>query len=391
MLQHGIQMRYLTEFFPRYTGAQALSTFTNKDGFTDLLVGGQELYHFQASKLLSNESMYDTISQSGVFQSIRQLYVAQVSTALSIWAASSDDGVGYLRADAELTNVQLPVQVIPDGQGGNFAPFISPSGKQEFIVSDMDGVLSLFEQDTVLGLWKPVPLFTPALETTVQVRAYTSQITIADGNKLPMVNSEVVLKSSGSVTIIANGQQMTIDPSGTPVRTDHSGLLTLIIPTEDIHSYEFFVQAPGGKGPVFMVDPTEKVNQELSKIQTGKDLEDARLQDGSKLLAGTKLNSKEIEQAAKAIVAILSAHRKIKSNSGPEKGFAPTYPVTKTYSDETTETWSSEESDLDTPESSDVEIPEGPDVARVSSKRDPEWVELKWVCNSFVFVFSLSP
>lgn len=95
--------------------------------------------------------MYDTISQSGVFQSIRQLYVAQVSTALSIWAANSDDGVGYLRADAELTNVQLPVQVIPDGQGGNFAPFISPSGKQEFIVSDMDGVLSLFEQDTVLA------------------------------------------------------------------------------------------------------------------------------------------------------------------------------------------------------------------------------------------------
>ncbi|KAF8243633.1 hypothetical protein K440DRAFT_561049 [Wilcoxina mikolae CBS 423.85] len=318
--------------------AQALSTFTNKDGFTDLLVGGQGLYHFQASQLPRKDSMYNEISQSGVFQSIREIYVAQVSTTLSVWAADNDDGVGYLLADVELENVQSPVQVIPDSQGGNFTPFISPiGGKQEFIVSDIHGVLSLLEQDTVLGLWKTVPLFTPALEKTVEFRAYMTQITISDINKLPMVDSEVILKCSGSVSIIANGRSVAADPSGTPVRTDQSGLLTLIIPTEDIHSYTFSVQSPGGKGQVFMVDPTEKVNQELSKIQTGKDLENATLQDGSKLL-GDGLSPQTIDRAAQAIAAMQSVNKKIKTKGSPEKGFASTYRVTKTHSYKATKT-----------------------------------------------------
>ncbi|KAF8534147.1 hypothetical protein BDD12DRAFT_896944 [Trichophaea hybrida] len=111
-----------------------------------------------------------------------------------------------------------------------------------------------------------------------------TQITISDIKKLPMIDSEVILKCSGSVSIIANGRSVAADPSGTPVRTDQSGLLTLTIPTEDIYSYTLSVQSPGGKGQVFMVDATEKVNQELSKIQTGKDLENATLQDDSKLL-----------------------------------------------------------------------------------------------------------
>lgn len=300
-----------------------MSSFVNGSGYTDLIVGGKGLYHFQAAQCLVKGAEGRRVTNEGVFSSVRQVHVAQTDKKLSIWAANTADGIGYLTGDITLTSNGTPVQVIPDGQGGAFSPFKPASNSPEqFIVANSRGVLSLLQQDGAQGLWKTVPFFTPALETNVEFQSYTTQITIRGSDKMPLVDSDVTLKSSGLVTIIANGRQIVAGPIGVPVKTDQYGLITLIIPTEDISCYTFTVTgATGGEleGKSFVVDPTEKVNAVLDKIHSGSDLTNVTLPSGKKLLDGTNLKPAEIEQAAKAIEAIQSARKDILKGTSTQK------------------------------------------------------------------------
>jgi hypothetical protein len=195
--------------------------------------------------------------------------------------------------------------LIPNGQGGIFSPLVSADGASvQLVVADASGNLSMLMQDTMSGLWTNTPFYTPSLTQNVSFQSYTVHINVLDASLTSLTNYSVLLKSVGWVDITVNGAAVRVGPSGTPLATDDDGVLTLLIPTDDIASYVFTVDnVPGDtvfKSPV-SVDPSFKVNNTLAGIKTKEDLQNQPLQTGGHLLDGTTVPVDQIEQAADAI------------------------------------------------------------------------------------------
>ncbi|KZF24922.1 hypothetical protein L228DRAFT_58472 [Xylona heveae TC161] len=299
--------------------ARSLAAVTNAENFSDLLVGGVGLRHFKAIECLRKNSAGTEISAEGVFASIQELYVAQSSSGVTVWAADIRQSVGYLTASTDFMDVGSPMPVIPRQQGGMFSVFKSATdGYEQLLVSDNAGALSLIRHDPVLGLWKAIPFYTPALEKVFDIRCYTTQITVFNAEGKPQIDSQVLLKSSGYVDILVNGLSVQANPSGVPLFTDQDGLLTLVVPTDGISSNSFTIatkdDASDAEGAL-PIDPTAKVYDALSKIQTGDDLKNAKTQLGQPLLQ-KELSDNDIDQAAKAIGVAISARDSLLVKNG---------------------------------------------------------------------------
>lgn len=216
---------------------------------------------------------------------------------------------------ADLTQGISPTPLIPDGKGGSFSPVITQnSDRLQFVVANNDGALTLLQQDPKSGIWATTPLYTPSLNTNLDVQAYTVHITLLDQNSSPMVREAVLLSSTGWVDIIVNGRGCGIAPSGTPVLSDESGTVTLIIPTTDIASFIFTVGNVEGSN-LFKsgldIDPSRKVHEALGQIKTADDLKAAKLQTGGYLLEGSKASDDDLDQAAGALAKLHDQRSKL--------------------------------------------------------------------------------
>ncbi|QLI67215.1 uncharacterized protein G6M90_00g032480 [Metarhizium brunneum] len=92
------------------------------DGFSDLLAGGTGLFRFKAKELAHPGP--SKVTDAGVFSSVKDLQVTTSGSGTSVWASNTNNGIGYIMTD---THFGVPdpvaVQVVPDHQGGYFAPF----------------------------------------------------------------------------------------------------------------------------------------------------------------------------------------------------------------------------------------------------------------------------
>ena len=286
-----------------------MATFADASNYTALLVGGNGLYYWGAKEAQKTNQPGTLLSSDSVFTSTIELLVSQSDQDLTIFAANAAKGVGYALASAANPTVgMVTAPLIPDGQGGIFSPLVSADGASvQLVVADPSGNLSMLMQDTASGIWANTPFYTPSLTQNVNFQSYTVHVNVLDASLSAMSNHAVLLKCVGSVDITVNGAAVRVGPSGTPLSTDGDGVLTLLIPTDDIASYVFTVDnVPGDsvfKSPV-TVDPTFKVNTVLGSIRSSEDLENQPLQTGGHLLDGTTVPADQIEQAAQAIYSL---------------------------------------------------------------------------------------
>ncbi|PKY06356.1 hypothetical protein P168DRAFT_325235 [Aspergillus campestris IBT 28561] len=267
-------------------GAQSLSTVISSDGFSDLLIGGTGLYRYHADlQQITEKTEADLISQEGVFGSVKYLSVTQSGENLSVWATNTADGVGYIQTTREFTGSKLAVPVIPDGQGGYFTPFKATSTDVEkFVFADSNGQLSMLEQDQESGIWNRCPLITPALKEVFPVQGYVSQIALLGPDKLPVASERAILRSSGDVSVIANGRPVLATPAGVEVRSDEGGLVTITVPTQDVSTYTFTVSnvasATDDSPTLSGFDPSDKVFGKLANVKSSDDLKKTGLVSG---------------------------------------------------------------------------------------------------------------
>ncbi|CDM32792.1 unnamed protein product [Penicillium roqueforti FM164] len=298
---------------------RALAALPNADGFTDLLVGGSGLYRFKAKGLAHPSS--DKIADTGVFSSVKEVQVTRSSSKASLWAANTDNGIGYLMTDLDFQSPDPPVQVVPDHQGGYFAPFKATSSSCEtFVFANNVGNLSMLEQDAKSGIWKTIPLIQPSLDKTIQMQSYMTQIKPLNASGGPLVNHPVILRASGDTSVIVNGRSVLATEKGISVRTDQTGLLTLTVPTDDISTHTFTVtdaSKASTKSTQKFVDPAHKINQKLSKIQHKEDLNIDLGPGKGKLLDGTKLTPEQIEQVAGNIHQLMKTRDSIAQGKTP--------------------------------------------------------------------------
>lgn len=283
-----------------------MATFVDANANTALLVGGNGLYYWSATDAEKTNQPGTLLSSDAVFTGAVELLVSQSDQDLTIFAANAAQGVGYAIASAANPTVGVvAAPLIPDGQGGIFSPLVSTDGVSvQLVVADASGNLSMLMQDTASGIWTNTPFYTPSLTENVDFQSYTVHINVLDASLSAMTNYSVLLKCVGWVDMTVNGAAVRVGPTGTPLSTDDDGVLTLLIPTDDIASYVFTVDnVPGDtvfKTPV-TVDPSFKVNAALASIQHKEDLQKQPLQTGGHLMDGTTVPADQIEQAAQAI------------------------------------------------------------------------------------------
>lgn len=301
------------------SGAAALSAVIAADGFTDILIGGSGLYRFVTDLDVSTKDKEpELITKAGVFESLKQLHVTQNGSDVAVWATTVTDGVGYLETKSNFSGgTNFPVQVIPEGQGGYFAPFKAAApDPDKFIVSGDHGSLTLLEQDRLSGIWKRVPLIQPSLDKTIEIQSYMTQIRPLDAKKAPLVSHPLTLRASGEVSVIVNGRAVIANKEGVIVKTDQTGLLMLTVPTNDISTHTFSISDTGTEKSL-IIDPAHKINKKLSGIKTGQDL-NITLPDGTKLLEGTKLKPEEINSVAKTISYAMNRRKEIADGKSAE-------------------------------------------------------------------------
>lgn len=223
--------------------------------------------------------------------------------------------------DLDFQSPDPPVQVVPDHQGGYFAPFKATSSSCEtFVFANSVGNLSMLEQDAKSGIWKTIPLIQPSLDKTIQMQSYMTQIKPLNASGGPLVNHPVILRASGDTSVIVNGRSVLATKKGISVRTDQTGLLTLTVPTDDISTHTFTVtdaSRASTKSTQKFVDPAHKINQKLSKIQHKEDLNIDLGPSKGKLLDGTKLTPEQIEQVAGNIHQLMKTRHSIAQGKTP--------------------------------------------------------------------------
>lgn len=291
-----------------------MGAYTNSEGFSVLLVGGNGLHsiqkHFKAA---------DKITAEAVFASLDSLYTTQSSTKISVWGSSTAHGIGYLVAGVDMASPKQPVMV--ESKFSTFSPFKAIDGQlDQYILSDSTTGLSLRHHDPISGMWNSTPFYVPATHTNLEVPSYTTQISLTDEYNRPLSNYDAQLGSQTHVSIIANGLPIVSTPDGVTVKSDQYGLITLIIPTSDISTDSFWVSSPVGTKR-FKLDPAIKVHRTLGLITCGDDLRAVKLpsQNGEEpagLLDETKATKEEIDKAGLAIHDAYSLRKQIKTRNG---------------------------------------------------------------------------
>ena len=307
------------------TGTQCLSTFLQSDGYTALLAGGQSLNYWSAKEAQTKKTPA-TMSTDAVFKGVVELFVSQTGEKMSILATNSAQGVGYIVASVTNPMQNLnPTPLIPNNQGGTFAPLVSAANQSlQVIVSDSHGALTILQEDSLSGIWTSSPFYTPSLDQNLEMQAYTVHLNLQNADLTPMVDQTISLSSTGLVEVVVNGRSTIVGPAGVDSTTDGSGTITIIVPSPDISSYVFHVDnASNGpklfSEPVF-IDPTFKVNDQLAKIENGNDLREAKLQDGTPLLAGSPADKQDVDEAGTYIGVLTKERAKYVDNLSNHRG-----------------------------------------------------------------------
>jgi len=319
----GVRTRRGTSFSTNLVvppGARSLASITNALGYTDLLVGGDGLYHFTSKAASHSHRAGTLLTSDAVFQGLKQLYIAKAEKHISVWVENKDGTIVYqlmnLDASGGISVRTTPIPLLSRHPSmGRFAASLNPdNGSQQFFLI-VHNNLVLLEQSGSTRLWQTTLVAVPSIGRNLEFSSYTSHINLTDSNGKPLLGAKVLLSSSGWTDITVNGHVYSVGQRGIPVTTDSLGNLTVILAVNDIASHIFtLTDLPNGRildGQTYVVNPSKKIIDGLAKIKTGADLRNAKLQNGQPLLSGSK---NDIDKAAKVISQLHGVLSRVPSN-----------------------------------------------------------------------------
>ncbi|EQB45598.1 hypothetical protein CGLO_15503 [Colletotrichum gloeosporioides Cg-14] len=321
-------------------GASCLATIHNSNGDTDLVVGGDGIWHFSSQDMLSRDAVGDWLWKGEEFKGIKNLHVALTGKQASIWATTEDGGVSYVELDiSALDGKKHPakatgVPLLLSGQGGSIAGFVGKTGINAVFVSDQLSQMSYFEQAIDTKIWKRTPFWFPSLEKTLQIHCYMTRLVVHDISGAVLPKCWIGLKSTGMVSVAVNGLPVTLGNTPTALQTDEEGSINIINPTNDMSSYSFEVVDVWDaehKVQLYLeqpskIDPMSKLERILSGL-TVEQLSTATTADGDSVFENK--NKSDLENAVTALKQLERAKVEIKK-PGETASYQPATTLTET-------------------------------------------------------------
>lgn len=286
-----------------------MSTFTDGKGFTGLFIAGNGLFLLNPKDALSSGNLATKVSSDPVYHDIENLFIAQAGPSISAWFETEDHSLGYQRATNDGKLVGLPTLLLPAGSNAEFAPIIDPSStSQVLVILDDSNQLSLLEQSVDTQVWTRTPFLVERQEKMTEISAFVTHIEVKDAEKSPLPNTSFTLSSSAWVSVLVNGVFRAVPTKGTSVKTDARGIITLVVPSQDMSCYTFTLKDVAGSSYLpangISINPASKVSQRLSTIKSADDLKNFKTGNGKNLLEGSGASEDDIKNAAGALSAI---------------------------------------------------------------------------------------
>ncbi|KAJ6489741.1 hypothetical protein C8R45DRAFT_929059 [Mycena sanguinolenta] len=289
-------------------GAHTLASFVNQDGFTDLLIGGDTLTHYTAQHALTGNAGYTVVvDEQATLGGVKEMFVAQASTLLTVYCRSSDDTVLYQRLEVSDNKIGTQGPLIPllrreDG-GGHLSVLLDhATGSQKLFSVAADNSLTMLEQSGDTQLWQRIPVLVPSTAgKNIDIVSFTTHISLKDATGAGLPNTIVLLCSSSAAEVGYNGSVLSVTALGTRVKTDDTGDITLIHNVSTLSTVIFTLKDVEGHsvlGKTYIVNPAKNAQGILSSTQ---DLRAVQLRSGAKLIDQTKVSPSNLNTAMQAI------------------------------------------------------------------------------------------
>ncbi|KAH8586882.1 hypothetical protein B0O99DRAFT_700518 [Bisporella sp. PMI_857] len=304
------------------SGASCLSSYVDPDTNSSVfLVGGTNITVYKYgdyNRSTGTGTKLSTDPPSG----LRDIHTARYERRLTIWYTTSDDAAYYYSTTTDAINKGKLVQLLAEGEGGQISGLLYSNNDKSVSVKtlvsvDESGNLTVLQQGSDTDMWETHPLFVISERDNIEVDSFTVRIkAISDttSNKNEYTSKcSLHLSTSGYARVLRNGRAALVDKAGAWYETDHTGVLTLIIPTADFSCQTFAIdkfKAQNGHETAINVNinPSSKLNDKLKSIKSGKALLDAKTQSGKNLIKPGTVSEKDADNAVDMIKKLNQMH-----------------------------------------------------------------------------------
>lgn len=268
--------------FPLLASATSIVALPGKGNSHDLYMAGDGLFLYPNSG-----STVTTLAAKQAISGVHELLVRQDSENVAVFAVCGDGLLMHTGGAKNKAGFWAPPIVIQTGVTQISALRNTYKLTNELFLIKGSSSLSYLYQDPESTIWKETTIDLPTIDKIVDFTSYTTHIGIRDADGRPMVNHTFNLTASSWTFVTVNGQFHSLDSTHpVVVTTDLSGNITIINRVNDISTPIFHIQCEYFKD-LIDINPAAEVNEGLKKIQSGDDFKNAKLHDGTPLLAGS--------------------------------------------------------------------------------------------------------
>jgi hypothetical protein len=281
------------------------------------------------------ENLSTTLPFSG---GIRRLETAQDGNYATLWFTNADNELGYLRGKDMAFSNGHSAMLLPAGQATFFSACVSrpTSGNgrvawQMLVAGGTAGNLTLLQQASDTGLWRPEPFYRPSAAENVEVESYTVTIKLESRDGTPLVSGSAFVASASAVDGTHNGERRRLTTNGDWYKADGSGMLHFIIPTTTLGGQTLRVtelrDLKGNEVEIgaeeFMYDPSAKpmevMRRRLESFKSTRDFAQATTQTGKALFEGPDYKEREADltHALRCFEKFHGAYTRLQSGQPP--------------------------------------------------------------------------
>lgn len=301
----------------------ASTQHTNKLTASGLLIGSPEGIRYLDPAQATKKDIAGILikTNTAILKHITSLEVTEDGSHNTLWFTNKSGELGYIRAqENDFSNGQSAL-LLPANMASSFTVCTAqPSDTngnvawQMLIANDRRGNLTLLQQASDTGLWRPEPFYSPSSTENYEIESYTISMKVHSEDGLPLVSGQAFIASASAVDATLNGLRCTLNPDGAWYDIDETGSLDFIVPTQSLGGQSLeIIQLKDQEGNAvalkkskdsFVYDPSLKPMLKMqSKIAAMKDSKDLAK------LAGPSVASEDLNQAFTCLKQLGTAYQ----------------------------------------------------------------------------------
>lgn len=186
------------------------------------------------------------------------------------------------------------------------------------VSNDNYGNLTLLEQASDSGLWRPTPIYSPSNVGNIAVQSHTVTFHIKAADNSPLRAASAFIQSSSSVSVMYNGKNTIIPQSGAWYDSDDAGTLNFIIPTNSLGSQALNITSLKDQNGVLVpLTPVvfdsgnkaiQKLSNNLAQLNSAADLRNAKTQKDEPLFGSDAPDDATLSQAITSLQTLKTAY-----------------------------------------------------------------------------------